>query len=45
MARNLILTGGLFHPFEEASETLAGLLAPLGISSDITTDIASSVSL
>ena len=31
MARNLILTGGLFHPFEEASETLATLLADVAI--------------
>lgn len=44
MARNLILTGGLFHPFEEASETLAGLLADVGIASDITTDIATGLS-
>jgi hypothetical protein len=44
MARNLILTGGLFHPFEEASETLAGLLARHGITSDITTDIATGLS-
>ena len=39
MARNLILTGGLYHPFEEASETLAALLQDVDIQSDITTDI------
>lgn len=44
MARNLILTGGLFHPFEDASQTLAGLLEAVGIQSDITTDIATGLS-
>lgn len=39
MLRNLILTGGLYHPFEAASETLRGVLGEVGIESDITTDI------
>lgn len=39
MARNLILTGGLYHPFEAASETLRQALAAVGFSSDISTDI------
>jgi uncharacterized protein len=39
MVRNLILTGGLYHPFESASETLRALLQEVGIESDITTDI------
>ena len=39
MPRNLILTGGLYHPFEAASETLRGVLGEVGFESDITTDI------
>lgn len=37
--RNLIVTGGIFHPFEETSQALAGLLGSVGISSQITTDL------
>jgi type 1 glutamine amidotransferase len=44
MARNLILTGGLYHPFEAASETLRELLEPVGFESDITTDIHAGLS-
>lgn len=44
MARNLILTGGLYHPFEEASQTLADLLADVGFASDVTTDIGTGLS-
>jgi hypothetical protein len=39
MARNLLLTGGIFHPFAEAAPALAGLLGEHGICSDIRTDI------
>jgi type 1 glutamine amidotransferase len=39
MARNLILTGGIGHPFEDAAPALAGVLAKAGIESDITFDI------
>jgi type 1 glutamine amidotransferase len=38
-ARNLILTGGLYHPFEAASRTLAEVLGEVGFVSDITTDV------
>ena len=44
MARNLILTGGLYHPFEEASQSLSDLLAEVGLRSDTTTDIAAGLS-
>lgn len=39
MAENLILTGGIFHPFEEASAALAETLEEVGIHSTITLDI------
>lgn len=44
MARNLILTGGLYHPFEDASQTLADLLSDVGFASDVTTDVATGLS-
>lgn len=43
MARNLILTGGIYHPFEEAAAALADILRPLGIESDIVLDIEDGV--
>ena len=39
MPRNVIITGGVYHPFEEASAVLAGQLAKLGIDSQITLDV------
>ena len=44
MARNLILTGGLYHPFEAASETLRDALGAVGFESDTTTDIHTGLS-
>ena len=44
MTRNLILTGGVFHPFEDASESLTQMLLEIGIDSDVTTDISSGLS-
>ncbi|MEV1239575.1 ThuA domain-containing protein [Nonomuraea sp. NPDC050022] len=44
MARNLILSGGLFHDFEATSTALAEVLAGVGIESDITEDIAGALS-
>lgn len=44
MARNLILSGGLFHDFEATSAALAEVLAGVGIESDITDDIAGALS-
>ena len=32
--RNLMLVGGIFHPFEEAAAALAALLAPAGVETD-----------
>lgn len=40
MARNLILSGGLFHDFDATSAALAGVLAEVGVESEITEDIA-----
>jgi hypothetical protein len=39
MARNLILTGGIYHPFAEASAALSGLLAEHGVESRTSEDI------
>ena len=33
--RNVLLSGGIFHPFEKTSTELAALLAPLGVESEI----------
>jgi hypothetical protein len=35
VTRNLILSGGIYHPFAETSAAIAAHLAPLGITSDI----------
>jgi len=39
MKKNLILTGGIFHPFDETSKTLEEILNTLGYESEITLDI------
>lgn len=39
MATNLILTGGIFHPFETAAPALAGVLDEVGIASTIRWDV------
>jgi hypothetical protein len=39
MARNLIISGGIYHPFEETSAAVADLLLPLGVQSDIVDDV------
>ena len=39
MARNLIISGGIYHPFDETSVMLAELLESVGITSTITEDI------
>ena len=39
MKKNLILTGGIFHPFDETSKTLEEILNALGYESEITLDI------
>ena len=39
--RNLILTGGIFHPFKESSRALQKILMKEGIESEITEDIES----
>ncbi|MEV0588244.1 ThuA domain-containing protein [Nonomuraea sp. NPDC050310] len=39
MARNLILSGGLYHDFQATSEALAAVLAEVGVESEITEDI------
>lgn len=41
--RNVILSGGIFHPFEKTSAELAGLWAPLGIESRIVDDVDTAV--
>ena len=37
--KNLILTGGIFHPFKESSLALEKILIKEGIESEITEDI------
>ena len=39
MYKNLILSGGIFHPFAESSRALADILEPLNVGSEIVTDI------
>ncbi len=39
MNKNLIISGGIFHPFDETSAALAGLFDGLDIRSTITTDL------
>lgn len=41
MTENLILIGGIYHPFDEASAALSECLGDVGISSTITMDIES----
>jgi uncharacterized protein len=41
--RNLIITGGVHHPFEAASRTLAELLGEVGFTCEITTDAQSAL--
>jgi type 1 glutamine amidotransferase len=41
--RNIMLIGGIYHPFEEAAPVLAALLAELGIESVITADVDEAV--
>lgn len=38
---NLLLTGGIFHPFDEAAPALASLLGEVGFTSEITEDLES----
>jgi hypothetical protein len=42
--RNVLLSGGIFHPFEKTSAELAALLAPLGIESKVCKDPEAAVS-
>ncbi|MFF0869498.1 ThuA domain-containing protein [Nonomuraea sp. NPDC003560] len=44
MARNLILSGGLFHDFAATSAALADVLGEVGVESEITEDIAGALS-
>lgn len=39
MRRNLIISGGIYHPFTETSAAVADLLLPLGVQSDIIDDV------
>ncbi len=39
MTRNLILSGGVFHPFDESSQALAQILSERGIGSEIVGDV------
>ena len=39
MKKNLIITGGIFHPFSETSDTLLKILNSLGYDSEITLDV------
>jgi type 1 glutamine amidotransferase len=39
VVRNLIVSGGVGHPFAETSAILAGLLEEVGITSEVTTDV------
>ena len=39
MKKNLIISGGIFHPFSETSDTLSEILDTLGYESEITSDV------
>ncbi len=39
MPKNLIITGGIFHPFDESSQALADALLEIGVESEITEDV------
>ena len=39
MPRNLIISGGIYHPFAETSAAVADLLLPLSVQSDIVDDV------
>ena len=39
MRRNLIIHGGIYHPFASTSEVIAGILSDCDIETDMTTDV------
>ena len=39
MKKNLIVTGGIFHPFEETSNSLSNILSEMNYVSEITLDV------
>jgi type 1 glutamine amidotransferase len=41
--RNLIISGGIYHPFEETSATLAAMFEPLGVQSTVVGDVDAAV--
>lgn len=43
MPRNLIISGGIYHPFEETSAAVAELLRPLGVESEVTEDVDAAI--
>ena len=43
MQRNLIVSGGIFHPFEESSAAIATTLTRVDIESDISTDVVGAI--
>ena len=40
MKKNLIVTGGIFHPFEETSNSLSNILSEMDYVSEITLDLS-----
>ena len=43
MKKNLIFTGGIFHPFDETSKTLSKIINSFGYESEITIDIETGI--
>jgi type 1 glutamine amidotransferase len=41
--KNVLLSGGIFHPFDDTSALLADLLRPLGVETVVTEDVAEAV--
>ena len=39
MRKNLIISGGIFHPFEDTSKSLSKIMSDLDYQSEITMDI------
>ena len=42
--KNVLLSGGIYHPFDETSEALAALYRELGVDSVVTEDVGEAVS-
>ena len=42
--KNLLLTGGIFHPFDQSAPTMASIFEEVGFESEITEDLEEGLS-